>query len=179
MLSPKSIVSILLSAGSALCFLLPFATVSCGGVRVFTLSGQQLATGASIEVPQALGPAKKQKTDPDPFATVAGLCALAGLAFSVVGKRLAAATATSGAAGAVSLGVMASRMEDRIHQLTGGMGQANLEIGFTLTVSLMVAVMAWNIHLLYQAKSGANSGDKYKTLSKTDSLPADGQPCET
>jgi hypothetical protein len=178
MLNRRPIVSILLFTGSALSFFLPFATVSCGGVKLVTLSGQQLATGSSFNVPQPFGPPKVQRTAPDPFATVAGLCALAGLALSFAGKRFAAAGASSGAAGAVSLGLMASRMENRTHQLTQGLAQANLETGFMLSVSLMVAATVWNIYLLYHAKSSASSGDEYLVRSKTHSPSASGPSSE-
>ena len=153
----KSIASILLFVGSSLCFFFPFVTVSCGGVKVFTLSGQQLATGTSIEVPQAFGPSKTQRIDADPFAAVAGLCALAGVALSLVGTRLAAAGAVSGAAGVISLGVMASRMEGQVQKATQGLGSTNQEIGFTLTISLLIAATAWNIYLLAQKMRRENS----------------------
>ncbi len=153
----KSIASVLLFAGSVLCFFFPFVTVSCGGQKIFTLSGQQLATGTEIAEPQVFGPAKTQKTDANPFAAVAGLCALAGVALSLVGTKLAAAGVVSGAAGAVSLGIMASRMDGQIQRATEGMGKANVEVGFVLTLSLLVAAAAWNIYLLTQGKKAAIS----------------------
>jgi lysylphosphatidylglycerol synthetase-like protein (DUF2156 family) len=153
----KSIASIMLFVGSTFCFFLPFVTVSCGGMKVFTLSGQQMATGTSIEDPQAFGPSKTQRIDPDPFAAVAWLSALAGVVLSLVGRRLAASV--SGAAGAVSLGVMASRLEGQVQKATEGMGQTNLEIGFTFAISLLIAAAAWNIYLLRQKGGMGQSSD--------------------
>jgi hypothetical protein len=150
----KSLASILLFVGSLLCFFLPFVTVSCGGQKIFTLSGQQMATGTEIT---ELGQHKSQRIDPHPFASVAALCALAGVALSLAGTRLAAVTAASGAAGAVSLGVMASRMETEIQRATQGMGQVNVEAGFILTLSLLIAATAWNIYLFTQGKKTASS----------------------
>jgi len=153
----KSIASILLFVGSLLCFFLPFLTVSCGGQKIFTLSGQQMATGTTFSEPQPFGPPKSQKIDPNPFASVALLCAVAGVALSLVGTKLAAAGAVSGAAGAVSLGVMASRLDGEIQSATQGMGQANVEVGFSLTMFLMLAATAWNIYLIIQGKKAASS----------------------
>lgn len=153
----KSIASILLFAGSALCFFLPFVTVSCGGQKIFTFSGQQLATGTKITGPQVFGPPKTQRTDADPFAAVAGLCALAGIGLSLAGRKLAVAAAASGAVGAASLGVMASRMDAQIQHATEGIGQANLEVGFTLTLGLLIAAAAWNVYLVIRGRSEASS----------------------
>jgi hypothetical protein len=45
---------------------------------------------------------------------------------------------------------MASRMSGQIHKATQGMGTANEEIGFTMTVCLLIAASAWNVYLLIQ-----------------------------
>jgi hypothetical protein len=157
MVNRKSLASILLFAGSALCFFFPFVTVSCAGEKVMTLSGRQLATGSAIEVPQPFGPSRTQRTAADPFAAMAGLCAVAGVALSLAGARLAALAAVSGAAGAVSLGVMAARMQDQVQHATEGMGQASLEAGFTLAISLLAAAAAWNLYLVTQEKRSAGA----------------------
>lgn len=157
MINQKSIASMVLFAGSALCFFLPFVTVSCGGMKAFTVNGTVLATGASIEIPQAMGPPLSQKTDVNPLATIAVLCALAGVALSLAGRKMAVAAAASGAVGAISLGIMGARMNSQVQAATEGMGQANLEIGYFLAVSLLGAAAALNIYLLAQGKGTANS----------------------
>ena len=148
----SSLVSVLLFVGSALCFFLPFMTVSCGGEKLFTLSGRQLATGTSITLPQPFGPPQVQKIAPDPFAAVAGLCAIVGIGLSLAGRRLAVAQAVSGTVGTISLGVMSTHMQGEIHKSTHGMGIASHEVGFTLTVMLMVTSAAWNIYLLLRER---------------------------
>ena len=153
----KSLASVLLFVGSLLCFFLPFVTVSCGGEKIFTLSGQQMATGTQYSEPQVFGPPKTQKIDAHPFATLAALCALAGVVLSLTGTKLAAASAASGAAGAVSLGIMASRMDTEIKGATQGMGQVNVEIGFTLTLLLLIAATTLNIYLFIQGNKAASS----------------------
>ena len=144
----KSAASILLFAGSILCFFLPFVTVSCGGVKVITLSGQQMATGTSIQVPQPFGPPKSQEIAPDPFAAVAALCAIVGVGLSLAGTRLAVPRAIAGGVGSASLGIMASRMESQIQSATQGMGSAHLEVGFSMTIAFLIAGTALNIYLL-------------------------------
>ncbi len=94
----KMIASLLIFACSALCFFLPFVTVSCGGVKAFTLTGQQLATGTTLTQPQPFGPPQTQKLNGDPFAALAWAGALAGVALSLVGRKMAAATAITGGA---------------------------------------------------------------------------------
>lgn len=148
----KTIASVLLFAGSTLCFFLPFAIVSCGGVQVFSLTGQQLATGATISQPQAFGPAQKQKVEADPFAALAGLCAIAGVALSLIGRKLAVGAAASGGLGAVSLLVLHSRLEDQITKQSQGVAQVSFEIGYTLALLLLIAGTAWNVYLFLQGR---------------------------
>jgi hypothetical protein len=148
----KSIASVLIFVGSALCFFLPFVTVSCGGVTAFTLTGRQLATGTTLTQPQPFGPPQTQKVSPDPFAVAAGLCALAGIALSLIGRRLASAAAVSGGVGAVSLLIMRSRLNDQLQTQGQGLAKATYETGFTLTVLLLVAAAAWNVYLFLQIR---------------------------
>lgn len=152
MANRKSIASVLIFAGSALCFFLPFVTVSCGGVTAFTLTGQQLATGTTLTQPQPFGPPQTQKVSPDPFAVVAGLCALAGIALSLIGRRLASAVAIGGGVGAASLLIMRSRLNDQLQSQGQGLAKATYETGFTLAVLLLIAGAAWNVYLFLQTR---------------------------
>ncbi len=72
---------------SILCFLLPFITVSCGGQKVGSFSGLQLATGTTVNQPQMFGPAQSEKVESEPMATIAILCAVAGLGLSFLRRR--------------------------------------------------------------------------------------------
>ena len=143
----KSTASILLFVGSVLCFFLPFVTVSCGGEKLFTLSGRQLATGSSVSV----GEGKPEKTSVDPTALIALLCALAGVGLTLAGSRMATAQAVAGAAGTVSLAIMGAQMQDRVHQQTQGMGASHLESGYWLTLLVLVAATAWSVYLRMRA----------------------------
>jgi hypothetical protein len=152
MTSRKSIASSLLFVGSALCFFLPFVTVSCGGVTAFTLTGQQLATGTTLTQPQPFGPPQAQKVSADPFAVIAGLCAIAGIALSLIGRKLASAAAISGGVGGVSLLIMRSRLDDQLQTQGQGLAKATYETGFTLAVLLLIAGAAWNVYLFLQSR---------------------------
>jgi hypothetical protein len=152
-----SIASVLIFVGSVLCFFLPFVTVSCGGITAFNLTGRQLATGTTLTQPQPFGPPQTQKVSPDPFAAVAGLCALAGIALSLIGRRLASAAAISGGVGAASLLIMRSRLNDQLQSQSQGLAKATYETGFTLAVLLLIAGAAWNVYLFLQSRRSSDA----------------------
>jgi hypothetical protein len=157
-MSPKTSVSPIIFIASVLCFLFPFVTVSCGGQRVATFSGAQLATGTTVEQPQMLGPPQKQRVDPEPFVALAALCALVGLGLSFAGVRVAIGTAISGAVGTVSLLLMKSRMDDQIVNQGHGMLQVNYETAYSLTLILFIAGAAWNTYLFSQRRQSVGAG---------------------
>jgi hypothetical protein len=152
MANQRSTASVLLFVGSALCFFLPFVTVSCGGVKALTLTGQQLATGTTLTQPQPFGPPQTQKVEADPFAAVAALCALGGIVLSLIGRRIATATAFSGGAGAVSLLIMRSRLDGQLQTQGQGVATAAYETGYTLAMLLLIAGAAWNVYLFLQTR---------------------------
>ena len=151
MANRKSVASVFLFVGSTLCFFLPFVTVSCGGVTAFTLTGQQLATGTTLVQPQPFGPPQTQRVGADPFAVVAGVCALAGVALSLIGRKIASGAAISGGVGAVALLIMRSRLDDQLQKQGEGLAKATYETGFTLAVLLLIAGAAWNVYLYLQS----------------------------
>ncbi len=148
----KALASALLFAGSALCFFFPFVTVSCGGVDVFTLTGQQLATGTTLSQPQPFGPPQRQHMDADPFAAIAGICAIAGIVLSLAGQKMVNGRAVAAAVGSVSLLAMKSHLNSELQNQAGGMVQANYQTGYTLALGLLVAVAIWNVFLFLQNK---------------------------
>lgn len=119
---------------------------------MFTLTGQQLATGTTLTQPQAFGPPQKQKIDADPFAVMAGLCGIAGIALSLMGRKMAGGAAVSGGLGILSLYILRSRLDGELQKQSQGMAQASYESGYTLAVLLLVAGTAWNIYLLRQSR---------------------------
>jgi hypothetical protein len=150
----KSAISPIIFIASILCFLFPFLTISCGGQKVGHFTGVQLATGTTVEQPQMFGPPQKKEVDPDPLTALAGLCALVGLGMSFIGARLAIAPAIAGAAGAVCLLLMKSRMDDQVLAKGQGMLQVNYEIGYSLALILLFAGAVWNALLFSQRTPG-------------------------
>ena len=148
----NSKVSPVIFIASILCFLFPFMTVSCGGHQVASFTGAQLAIGTTVEQPQMFGPPQKQKVDPDPFAALAGLCAVIGMASSFTGTGTAIVQAICGALGSLSLFLMKSRMDDQILKQGRGMLQVNYETGFSFALVLLIAGAAWNAFLFSQRK---------------------------
>ena len=112
---------------SVLCFLLPFITVSCGGQKVGSFSGLQLATGTTVNQPQMFGPAQSEKVESEPMATIAILCAVAGLGLSFL-RRMPLAPAIAAAIGAMSLFLMKSRLDDKIVK----QGQGVLQVDYNV-----------------------------------------------
>jgi hypothetical protein len=111
---------------------------------------------------------------------VAGLCAIAGVALSLIGRGLASAAAVSGGAGAVSLFVMRSRLDEQLQKQAEGMATANYETGFTLAVLLLIAGAAWNVYLFLQSRrvnepvssdQGASQSGSDHSPSRSDSPP--------
>jgi hypothetical protein len=154
----KSIASLLIFVGSALCFFLPFMTVSCGGIKAFTLTGQQLATGTTLTQPQPFGPPQTQKVAPDPFAAIAGLCALVGIVLCLIGRKMAGPCAATGGLGAVSLLIMRARLDAEIQKQSQGLAAVSYETGFTLVLLLFFAGLAWNVFLFFQGKRTREAG---------------------
>jgi len=141
----RSKVSAAIFAAAAFCFLLPFVTVSCGGQKVATFSGVQLAFGTEVNQPQMFGPAQKKNVDAEPLATLAGLCALLGLGLGFIeSSRAALGPAVSGVVGALFLLLVKSNMDDKIVKQGQGMLQVSYEAGFTLTLLLLIAGAALN-----------------------------------
>lgn len=148
----KSFASLLLFLGSALCFFFPFVTVSCGGMKALTLTGQQLATGTTLREPQPFGPPQTQKVDADPFAATAGLCALAGIILSVAGRKMASANAIAGGVGTLSLLITKVRLDEQLQKQGNGMISATYESGFILAVILLAFGAAWNVYMNLQER---------------------------
>jgi hypothetical protein len=155
----KSTASLLIFVGSTLCFFLPFVTMSCGGIKAFTLTGQQLATGTTLTQPQPFGPPQTQKVDGDAFAALAGVCSVVGVVLSLIGRRMGNACVISGGVGAASLLIMRSRLDAQIQRQGQGLATVNYETGFTLAIVLLLAGAALNIYLFLQSRRIKDAGN--------------------
>jgi hypothetical protein len=142
-LSPAVFVLILI------CFILPFVAFSCGGQKVLSLSGVQLATGASIQQPQAFGPPITRKIDPEPLAVLALLAVVVGLAFSFVrGKKGSIGASVAGGLGVLFLAALKSKLDGDTLQQGGGMVQVRYGTGFSLALILLLAAIGVNVDSL-------------------------------
>ena len=148
----KSKVSPVIFILATLCFLLPFVTVSCNGQKMASLTGIQLATGTTVDQPQAFGPSQKKNVGAEPLATLALLCAIAGLGLSFLGIRLAIAPAVSGAAGALFLLLLQSKLNSDMSKEVQGAFRLDWEMGFALALLFFVAGAAWNFYQFFQGK---------------------------
>jgi hypothetical protein len=125
-----------------ICFFLPFVTVSCQGQKLLTLTGVQLVTGTTVQVPQMFGPSKEEKIPGDGLARLACLSGLVGLLAAIVaknkGKTVAAALA---GLGAILLLVMKSRVENEVLRAGSGLFQVEFGGGYWATVSLFLSTV--------------------------------------
>lgn len=136
-----------------LCFFLPFVTFSCSGQKVATFSGIQLATGTTLQRPQAFGPSESQRIDPEPLAVLALLAALAGLGASFVkGKKGAVGSTVLAGWGVILLLALKSRLDNEALSQAGGAIQVNYEAGFYLVMAFLLAAAGASAYVLFQGK---------------------------
>jgi hypothetical protein len=151
-------ISPLIFLGSALCFLFPFVTISCQGQKVASFSGIQLAMGATTQQPQLFGRAQGKQVDPEPTASLAGLCVIVGLGLSCLALfdvRTDIGSAIAGAAGAVALLLLRAGMDDQIAKRAQGMVQVSYEFAFDLALLLLASAAALNGYAAWQRRSVA------------------------
>jgi hypothetical protein len=158
MANRKSTASLLVFFGAALCFYLPFVTISCGGEEGIQLSGHQLATGTTLNQERPFGPPKAQKLDANPAALLAWLSAFAGLALSIAGRKMSGAASFCGGAGALFLLVMRSMLHTQIEEKTGGMATVHYHTGFVLAFLLLVTGAVWNAYMFLRNRNIENPG---------------------
>ena len=144
-----------------LCFLLPFADVSCSEERSFdsaeevvSLTGVHLVVGSEQRFPASvgdpfgleesntdLGSAEEARTPPESFAVLAFVAALVGFALSFRGDRWGSlGPVIAGVIGFVSTALLG--MSPTLRAL--GLVDVRLRVGYWLTLALFVAATAWS-----------------------------------
>ena len=136
----------LMFAGTLLCFFLPFVTVSCQGMKIYTFTGQQLATGTTMSQPQMFGPPKTQKVEPNAFAAVAFLCSAAGVVLCLVGRRMMRSVAVAASVGSASLLAMRVQLDHEIQKQGMGAAENNYHFGFFMSLLLMMGSAGWSLY---------------------------------
>jgi len=150
----RSKVSSAIFIAAVLSFLLPFVSVSCGGQKIVTFSGAQLATGTSVDQPGMFGAQQKKNVDPEPLVSLAAVCAIVGLVMSLVGGAKAAlGPAISGGVGALLLLLLQAKMGDQIAKQGQGMLQVSYEAGYTLTLLLLITGAAVNGYVFFSQRA--------------------------
>jgi hypothetical protein len=152
----SSKISPLVFLGSALCFLFPFVTISCQGQKVASFTGIQLAMGTTTQQPQLFGRPQRKQVDPEPGASVAGLCVIVGLGlscFALLDFRTQAGSAIAGGVGAVALLFMRAGMDDQIAKRAQGMALVSYELAFNLALLLLASAAALNGYAAWQRRS--------------------------
>ena len=156
-----------------ICFVLPFATLSCQGREVATLSGLDLAFGSTLDASalpmnpsgaaefeqkskeeqeaamlKVMGSAQAQAIGSNLWAIAAAVAAAAGLGAAVLGGRTAGAVpAAIAGLGALLLLLAKSRVEGQVAGPTMGMGQVSWNAGFWLCLAAFAATAAFNAYL--------------------------------
>ena len=124
-----------------LCFLFPFITISCQGVKAVSLTGLQLAAGTTIEQRDPItGNAQQQRIPAETSILLVLLCTMAagGLCFAP-GRNGILLPALAGAAGFLLMLVAKSHFDTQTLEQGHGLLAVGYEMGFTLTCLLLSA----------------------------------------
>jgi zinc ribbon protein len=149
----KSKVSPVLFLVTVLCFLLPFITVSCNGQKIASLSGTELAFGSTVEQPQMFGGGTaKRHFDAEPMATIAFLCAIAGIAVGLLVARMPLVSAIVGAVGTLFLLILMGKVSGDAGKQAQGLLEIDYGAGFILSLLLFIAATAWNGWLFFTSQ---------------------------
>jgi len=140
-------------AAILVCFLLPFASVSCPGAKL-SVSGLELVRGTTVQAPQAMGPAEPRRLNPEPLAQAAAACAVLGLLLSLVtGSAVRIPFIVTGGAGAVLLFLLKNKLESAVGQqgISMGMGMSLLKFETAFWLALLGFAAVAVISLLRKA----------------------------
>jgi hypothetical protein len=151
-----------ISITTLLCFLLPFASVSCGGPEWHvapqnwgSATGFELAT-RTVQQPIMLGPVKDFPSfKGDAAASVAALAGIVALALGIFAGRNTLLIALLSVGGALSLCVMKHRLDALAAKLSQepGMMRVQWKFGFWLVLFLFVVNAAWNADLYFTGRA--------------------------
>ena len=123
-------------------FLMPFTTLTCGGVKLITLNGVQLATGTTVARNDPFsGQSKEEHIKPEPLAAIAVIIAVValGLAF-LVGNGWKLTSAIASSACALSLLVMKLKIDQ--DAITQGQGLLSVQWEFGFWIALLTSAGA-------------------------------------
>lgn len=113
------------------CFLLPFAELSCQGKTLASFTGIELATGTTVQEPQMFGPPKQRPVPADGVVILALAAVITGLVLAALSKGVP--SRPSGIAGVVALLALLmfkSQAEQSILRQGGGLIVLQLGPGY-------------------------------------------------
>jgi hypothetical protein len=126
-------------------FFLPFVDVSCQGQKISSLTGIQLATGATIQQAQPFGHAKAQRISAEPLASLALLCVIAGGVIAFAGSKAnAIVPAVLSGAGAGMLLLLKAKLDN--DALAHGQGVLQVEYGFAYWLCFLVLLVGCGLN---------------------------------
>ncbi len=119
-----------------ICFIMPFMTISCGGQKVVTLTGVQIATGSQIDV----GGGQIQKIDPEARIVLVFLLSLAAMIvlLTVKTKPAYVAALVCSAASVILLYWYKIKADADIVKQGEGMLTSTYDFGYWLVLFLLV-----------------------------------------
>lgn len=121
-------------------FLLPFTTLTCGGAKLATLNGIQLATGTTLSTRDSPSARAKVETiKPEPLTSVAIIAALAALGLAFL-KNRGGRLGSGVAAAFCAITLLAMKMKVDQDTLTQGQGVVGVQWEFGFWMALLAAL---------------------------------------
>lgn len=165
MASRKRIGLAFMFTGTLLCFFLPFVTVSCNGMKIYSFTGQQLATGTTLSQPEMFGPPKTQKVDPNAFAAIAFLCSGAGIILCLVGRKMIRSIAVTAGVGSASLLAMKIQLDHQIQKQGMGVAENKYQFGFFMAFLLLMVSAGWSLYQVVRERRSETVEERTPQLS--------------
>ncbi len=133
---------------AAICFLLPFVVVSCPDKGRASVTGVEIAFGATIKGERFSTVTPDQHITPQPLAILALACAVGGIVFSYLKKNPAFVLCTAASAGGIALLVfLRNRITVQAHVLAGDSLVLRYEIGYSLAMAAFILALVVTLAL--------------------------------
>jgi len=133
-----------------LAFFLPWTTLSCGGQKLYTFSGIDLAIGQTIKIPKDLLDNKKVKevNTREGVATIAFIVGIAGLLAGFLIKKeqiQKVILSVCGGSSGILLYLLKNRLSNEVSAQGGKIIDINYHFGFYASMVLFLAVCIINV----------------------------------
>jgi hypothetical protein len=140
-------------------FFLPFVDVSCQGQKISSLTGIQLAAGATIQQAQPFGRPKAQRIDAEPLATLTLLCVVAGGLIAFLGSKAnAIIPALLSGAGASMLLLLKAKLDNDALAHGQGLLQVEYEPAYWLCFLVLLIACGLNAYIFSNREAPSTPG---------------------